>query len=272
MSPLLWTCKSVRRLADELTIRGHDVSHQSVASLLRRMDYNLQANRKNKEGVGRPGPRRAVPAHRPASAETTGRRAGRRFPWTPRRRNWSGISRIPGGNGGPKVAPKRCASMMSSSGNWAGPRPTASTWGLIPTFIQDLPPGLRKLNKKEPVRCGLRVGSPRHNPRELNHGSQGRDYLGAIALFRCSSEEPGQDLERFGRGGVVGPADVAGLPGQGVGGVESGAGQARVQAGLAVYRQPPRRAGGGDASADEPAVASAFEVAPQEARSPVRCW
>ena len=32
--------------------------------------------------------------------------------------------------------------------------------------------------------------------------------------------------------------------------------QARDQAGLAVYRQPPRRAGGGDASADEPAVAS----------------
>jgi hypothetical protein len=54
MSPLLWTCKSVRRLAGELTARGHAVSHQSVASLLRGMDYRLQANRKSKEGAGRP--------------------------------------------------------------------------------------------------------------------------------------------------------------------------------------------------------------------------
>ena len=54
MSPLLWTCKSVRRLAGELTARGHTVSHQSVAGLLRGMDYHLQANRKNKEGPGRP--------------------------------------------------------------------------------------------------------------------------------------------------------------------------------------------------------------------------
>jgi hypothetical protein len=54
MSPLLWTCKSVRRLAGELTARGHAVSHQSVANLLRGMDYHLQANRKNKEGAGRP--------------------------------------------------------------------------------------------------------------------------------------------------------------------------------------------------------------------------
>jgi hypothetical protein len=54
MSPLLWTCKSVRRLAGELGTRRHSVSHQTVASLLHAMDYSLQANRKNKEGAGRP--------------------------------------------------------------------------------------------------------------------------------------------------------------------------------------------------------------------------
>ena len=54
MSPLLWTCKSVRRLAGELAKRKHRVSHQTVASLLHGMDYSLQANRKNKEGARSP--------------------------------------------------------------------------------------------------------------------------------------------------------------------------------------------------------------------------
>jgi hypothetical protein len=34
MSPLRWTCKSTRKLAEELQHRGHDVSHQTVALLL----------------------------------------------------------------------------------------------------------------------------------------------------------------------------------------------------------------------------------------------
>jgi len=54
ISPLRWTCKSVRRLAGELKAQGHPVSHQTVARLLRGMDYSLQGNRKNKEGAGRP--------------------------------------------------------------------------------------------------------------------------------------------------------------------------------------------------------------------------
>jgi hypothetical protein len=51
-SPLLWTCKSVRRLADELQAKGHRVSHQLVAELLAGMGYSLQANAKKKEGQG----------------------------------------------------------------------------------------------------------------------------------------------------------------------------------------------------------------------------
>ncbi|MCX6631372.1 MAG: ISAzo13 family transposase [Candidatus Solibacter sp.] len=49
-SPLRWTCKSVRRLAEELQQEGHAVSHQTVAELLHAMDYSLQANQKTLEG------------------------------------------------------------------------------------------------------------------------------------------------------------------------------------------------------------------------------
>lgn len=48
MSPLRWTSKSVRKLAEQLTAQGHPVSHKSVANLLHEMDYSLQANRKTK--------------------------------------------------------------------------------------------------------------------------------------------------------------------------------------------------------------------------------
>jgi len=53
-SPLRWTCKSVRKLAGELNRKGHQVSHSSVASLLRDMNYSLQANRKTMEGKQHP--------------------------------------------------------------------------------------------------------------------------------------------------------------------------------------------------------------------------
>ena len=53
-SPLRWTCKSVRKLAAELNRKGHQISHSSVASLLRDMNYSLQANRKTTEGKQHP--------------------------------------------------------------------------------------------------------------------------------------------------------------------------------------------------------------------------
>ncbi len=49
-SPLRWTCKSVRRLAEELQREGHAVSYQTVAELLHEMEYSLQANQKTLEG------------------------------------------------------------------------------------------------------------------------------------------------------------------------------------------------------------------------------
>ena len=53
-SPLRWTCKSVRNLADELRNQGHKVSHVLVAELLHEQKYSLQANRKTKEGSSHP--------------------------------------------------------------------------------------------------------------------------------------------------------------------------------------------------------------------------
>ncbi|MGH3949558.1 MAG: ISAzo13 family transposase [Pseudonocardiaceae bacterium] len=49
-SPLRWTSKSVRHLADELTAMGHDVSYRLVARLLNESGYSLPANRKTREG------------------------------------------------------------------------------------------------------------------------------------------------------------------------------------------------------------------------------
>jgi len=53
-SPLRWTCKSVRQLAQELRHEHHQVSHQLVSDLLHELDYSLQANRKTIEGTSHP--------------------------------------------------------------------------------------------------------------------------------------------------------------------------------------------------------------------------
>lgn len=53
-SPLRWTSKSVRNLADELIIKGYPVSFKTVCTLLSDLDYSLQSNKKTKEGMGHP--------------------------------------------------------------------------------------------------------------------------------------------------------------------------------------------------------------------------
>ena len=53
-SPLRWTCKSTRTLADELTASEHPISHEKVAQLLRGLNYSLQGNRKTEEGEDHP--------------------------------------------------------------------------------------------------------------------------------------------------------------------------------------------------------------------------
>ena len=53
-SLLRWTCKSIRRLAEELKKRNIDVCPNVVRELLHEMGYSLQANRKTREGADHP--------------------------------------------------------------------------------------------------------------------------------------------------------------------------------------------------------------------------
>lgn len=53
-SPLRWTCKSTRRLAEELNRNDHAVSASTVGSLLHEAGYSLQANCKTREGRSHP--------------------------------------------------------------------------------------------------------------------------------------------------------------------------------------------------------------------------
>ena len=53
-SPLRWTLKSTRRLAEELITQGYEVSHTLVAGLLHDLEYSLQGNRKTLEGASHP--------------------------------------------------------------------------------------------------------------------------------------------------------------------------------------------------------------------------
>jgi hypothetical protein len=81
-SPLRWTCKSTRTLAQELATQNHPVSHEKVAQLLRSLNYSLQGNRKTEEGGDHPDRdaqfqyintevRRALAAHRPVISVDT---------------------------------------------------------------------------------------------------------------------------------------------------------------------------------------------------------
>lgn len=53
-SPLRWTTKSLRRLAEELKKKGHSVSHASIGTLLGELGYSLQSNVKTLEGGDHP--------------------------------------------------------------------------------------------------------------------------------------------------------------------------------------------------------------------------
>jgi len=53
-TPLRWTCKSTRTLAEQLTRWKHPISHMKVAHLLHAQGYSLQSNRKTEEGRDHP--------------------------------------------------------------------------------------------------------------------------------------------------------------------------------------------------------------------------
>ena len=53
-SPLRWTCKSVRNIADELNNKGYVLSFRKVCDLLSELNYSLQGNKKTLEGNNHP--------------------------------------------------------------------------------------------------------------------------------------------------------------------------------------------------------------------------
>jgi hypothetical protein len=53
-SPLLWTCKSLRKLSATLRDMGHSIGRTIVGQLLDKLGYSLQANRKRREGANHP--------------------------------------------------------------------------------------------------------------------------------------------------------------------------------------------------------------------------
>ncbi len=53
-NPLKWTCKSALNIAKALWTQGYQISERSVHTLLEKMGYSLQSNRKTKEGSDHP--------------------------------------------------------------------------------------------------------------------------------------------------------------------------------------------------------------------------
>ncbi|CAO5160280.1 hypothetical protein FAIPA1_10513 [Frankia sp. AiPs1] len=76
-SPLGWTTKSTRGLADEVASLGFSVSHTVVSKVLRGMGFSLRCTRRTREGGSRPRPGRPVPPHpRPGGGLPRGRGPG----------------------------------------------------------------------------------------------------------------------------------------------------------------------------------------------------
>jgi hypothetical protein len=70
-SPLRWTTKSTRQLAEALTAQGHPVSDDTVRRLLKQQGYTLQRTRKTLEGAQHPDrPAPLVGAGRPGRLPT----------------------------------------------------------------------------------------------------------------------------------------------------------------------------------------------------------
>ena len=111
MSPLRWTAKSTRNLADELTRQGHKVSADTVGDLLRAAGFSLQGNAKTIEGRRHPD-RDAQFRYISEQRSRTIRAPGTRWSaWIPRKRSLSGSSPTRAGSGAPRASPRPPARM-----------------------------------------------------------------------------------------------------------------------------------------------------------------
>ena len=111
MSPLRWTCKSLRQLAAELVARGHRISRTVVGELLKAQKFSLQANSKTNEGGDHPdrdaqfshinqSVAGALLVHEPVISVDT------------KKKSWLETLKTPAGNGVRKANRKRFACMI----------------------------------------------------------------------------------------------------------------------------------------------------------------
>ena len=141
-SPLRGTCKSVRRLAAELSRQGHTTSHRMVAELLHDLNYSLHGNRKTIEGAGHPD-RNAQFEHIAARVRAALRRGDPAISVDTKKKEVVGPSRMAGANGGRRATQSACGCTTSSCRGWGARSPTAcmiwgrtragSAWGSIMT-------------------------------------------------------------------------------------------------------------------------------------------
>ena len=103
MSPLRWTTKSTRHLADELTRQGHKVGADTVGDLLRAEGFSLQGNATTIEG--RRHPDRDAQFRYISEQVKDHQGTGTRWSaWIPRKRSSSGSSPTRAGSGVPGPA------------------------------------------------------------------------------------------------------------------------------------------------------------------------
>jgi len=125
-SPLRGTCKSLRKLAQELRQMGHQTSHQLVGRMLHDLDTVCKPTAKRwRERTTRI----AMPSLSTSMVKSNANSSGIHpsFRWTPKRKSWWEISRTMGGNCACGAIRRRCACRTSSFRSGGEPIPTGST-------------------------------------------------------------------------------------------------------------------------------------------------
>ena len=107
-SPLRWTLKSLRRLSQELSAMGHEVSRNVVSRVLHSLGYSLQANSRATRGQPPSGAQRAVRTHQRAHRAATGAGQPGHFRGHQEVRSWWGHSKTWAGNCGRRASRRKC--------------------------------------------------------------------------------------------------------------------------------------------------------------------
>jgi hypothetical protein len=126
MSPLRWTSKSTRKLAEEMAACGYEMSPQKVGQLLRASGYSLQGTNKTTEGAAHPD-RNGQFEFINERVDAWHSRGGPVISVDTKKKELVGDFKNAGKSGSPKANRSRFASMTSSTRILARRFPTAST-------------------------------------------------------------------------------------------------------------------------------------------------